>query len=134
MAVKDVVEGIAGTIIAGGGIWVGIKTYTYSKKRDSKGDTKVAIKEAVADENRITKIESALEAHGESLDFIVRQLGKNPNGGNAMQQIIEGTQANNQKIDDFRNETSSLFLDLSKHILGVGADLRTHLVNHREKL
>lgn len=140
MAIRDVIEGVASTCIAGGGYLLGTKTFAYAKKRDSKDDTRVEVKDAVAEENRITKLEAgdkqnkqSIEDISEDVKWIRDQLGKNPNGGNAMQQLLDGQRRNESKIDVLANDTGSKLLDLSKHILEIGANLTSHVVHHKEQ-
>lgn len=132
MALKDVLEGAAGTIIGGGSYMVARSAFIYSKKRDSEGDVKVEVKDAIAGENRITKLEVNAAQNTEKLDFIVAQLGKNPNGGNAMQQILDGNRETRHMLSELSSDTSSKLLDLTKHILEIGANLTSHVVHHKE--
>ena len=133
MALKDGIEGGIGTLVALFGGWLGLRTYRYTETRDKTVDTNAEIADAVAEENRIATLEAVTKANSQKLDFIVDQLGKNPNGGNAMQQLLEGQRRNETKIDALANDTGSKLLDLSKHILEIGANLTSHVINHKEQ-
>ena len=100
--VSDLIGGAVGTFGAVATVGLTYQGLKYAKKRNAKEDIEDATKEAVAD---------AVALSGAIIDikWIKEQLGKNPNGGGAMEQLL--THAKNQAV-----MITTINDSLSKHL------------------
>jgi hypothetical protein len=82
MALKDILEGAVGTLIAGGGYWVARSTLIYAKSRDKELDEDGVVKNKIAEAVEDATMKS-------DIAWIKAQLGPNPNSGGAMEQVLK---------------------------------------------
>lgn len=91
---------------------LGYMGYRYTKKRNNSEDVKTKQKEDIADA-------VALSGAVNDIGWIREQLGEKPNGGGAMEQIL-----NNQKVMQTNQN------NMQELIVSFSASLREHLSWH----
>lgn len=107
--IQDVIGGTIGIVGGVGGVIVGYVTLQYSKKKD-----KAENQEEEATQNTVEAV--ALASAVTDIQWIKQQMGKNPNGGNAMEQLLNHAKAQNVSLNTTNELVSSLTNTIQQHL------------------
>lgn len=105
----DIVGGAIGVFSGLGGSYIGYATLKYAKKRNKKEDKDKETEQDTA--NAVALAEAITD-----ISWIKQQLGKEPNGGNAMEQLLNHAKGQSQVLDTTNRLVTSMSATLQEHL------------------
>lgn len=96
--VADAIAG-AGLLLSG---YVTKRKLDRTKRRDAKAETKAEVDDEVAKAKELSGLESDIKVLKSDMVWIKEQLGKSPNGGGAMEQLLKFVNTANKEFSDIK--------------------------------
>lgn len=121
----------AGTVAA---IWIPLLTIHHKDKKDKKREAKVEAEKLVLEKKRLEEVKEAEKAEiteiKKNIGWLMKQFGKNPNGGGIMEQVKEhiaytkaeftevreGQKVTDEKVDQNITITTTTAARLQDHL------------------
>lgn len=96
--VADTIAGV-GVFLSG---YFGKRKLDRTRRGDAKAETKAEVDDVMAKAKELADLRSDLKVLSTDIGWIKEQLGRNPNGGNAMQQVLSFVNTANQEFSDIK--------------------------------